>query len=205
MKQLIGFAAMVLFPLAMVGQFFKFTQDGAFANVSGSSGPNSSFTLQVASGASSSAGSSSSLQYFAFTETPTTISFDNVFGPIPSGAFSGQNVQDLVLSVDISTLDPTLFFAESCSLDLTTFSFSCGAFAPGSTVIQLEFKANGAQRTRVLALEQEMVNGPVTTRSHQRSDNSTANAQGSLFGMQLNNASATVGVNHMSTIEITHQ
>jgi hypothetical protein len=81
---------------------------------------------------------------------------------------------------------------------LFNFTLTCGAISPGT--IQLDFTENGAQRTRVLALGEEITTGAFTTRIHQRSDNSTANVTGTVFGVTAAGA-ATVGVNHSSTLE----
>jgi hypothetical protein len=81
---------------------------------------------------------------------------------------------------------------------LFNFTLTCGAISPGT--IQLDFTENGAQRIRILALGEEITTGAFTTRIHQRSDNSTANVTGSVFGVTAAGA-ATVGVNHSSTLE----
>ncbi|HKR97733.1 MAG TPA: hypothetical protein VJW55_20310, partial [Candidatus Angelobacter sp.] len=65
----------------------------------------------------------------------------------------------------------------------------------------LNFQANGAQRTRVLALGEEITIGNFTTRIHQRSDNSTANVSGTLFGTTVSSSNAIVGINHNSSLE----
>ena len=52
----------------------------------------------------------------------------------------------------------------------------------------------------VLALGEEITIGAFTTRIHQRSDNSSANVTGTVFGVTASGA-ATVGVNHSSSLE----
>jgi hypothetical protein len=81
---------------------------------------------------------------------------------------------------------------------LFSFNLTCGPISPGT--IQLNFTENGAQRTRILALGQETTIGAFTTRIHQRSDNSSANVTGTVFGVTASGA-ATVGINHSSSLE----
>jgi hypothetical protein len=69
--------------------------------------------------------------------------------------------------------------------------------------MQLTFSQNGATRTRVLALGEEITVGPFTTRIHQRSDNSSANYSGTIFGISVSGSNATVGINHNSSLEFT--
>lgn len=185
---------------------FRFVQDAEFASLSQSTGT-SSFNLQVSRGLTTSAGATASLQYSAFsiafdpvTGFPTSITFANEFGPIPPSTFTGQNVQNLALNIDTSTLDPTLFFNQSTTIDLTTGAVTTGTGPTG--VINLQFTENDGQSTVIHALQQEVTNGPVTTRTHQRSDNSTANFQGSIFGSAFSGSNATVGVNHLSSVEM---
>jgi hypothetical protein len=185
---------------------FRFVQDGEFASLSGSSVAIGIFTFQVSRGFSTTAGSSASLQYSAFFEAPdfSSITITNVFGPIPSGAFTGTTTAHLTLDIDTSTLDSTKFASETCTLDLITFTQTCSPGPAG--LIHLEFEENGAQRT-IVDLHQTTFSGPVTTRLHQKSDNSTANVQGSLFGVPVSGlsvTSASVGVNHQTTLEIIH-
>jgi hypothetical protein len=104
----------------------------------------------------------------------------------------------LALSFDVSQLDPTTSFSQTCTVDLFSFTLTCGAIPPGT--IQLNFTENGAQRTRILALGQETTVGNFTTRLHQRSDNSSANVTGTVFGVTAAGA-ATVGINHSSSLE----
>jgi hypothetical protein len=211
MKRLFALAALWSFPLLMMAQdrdhqdkdHFRFTQSGEFANFSQFTPPFTVVNLQVSRGSNSTSGNSASLQYTVISEPAdfSSITVTNVFGPIPSGAFTGVTTHDLVLNIDTSTLDPTTFASETCTTDFTTFTQTC---VPGPVgLIQLEFQENGAQRT-IVDLKQTTFSGPVTTHLRQKSDNSTANVQGSVFGVQVTGAPANVGVNHQSTLEITH-
>lgn len=215
MKQM--FAATVVVCLViclastMMGQTtqFRFVQDAEFASVSQSTGPNSNFSLQVSRGFVTGSGATASLQYSAFSlaTDPTTgnfisVTFTNEFGQIPTTAFTGQNTQNLALNIDTSTLDPSVFLTSTCTLDLTTFIETCG---PGPTgVINLQFRENDFQSTVLHALQEEVTNGPITTRTHQKADTSTANVQGTIYGTAISSPTAQVGVNHMSSIEVVH-
>jgi len=205
MKKLFASIALLSFPMLMLAQTqdFRFTQNGEFATFSQFSAPFTVTSLQVSRGSSTTGGSSATLQYSAISEPAdfSSITITNIFGPIPSGAFTGTSTHDLILNIDTSTLDPSTFSSETCTTDFTTFITTCGPGPAG--LIQLEFQENGAQRT-IVDLKQTTYSGPVTTHSHQKSDNSTANVQGSVFGMQLSGAPANVGVNHQSTLEIVH-
>ncbi len=207
MKHILALAVMACFSVGMMAQgnnHLRFVQNGEFGNVSQSTSL-SGFSVQVSRGFSTTNGATASLQYSSFSIAPdfSSITFANAFGPIPPSAFTGQNTQNLSLNIDTSTL-PATFFSESCTLLLVSpFTFTCGAGPAG--VISLQFRENDAQSTVIHALQQEVRNGPVTTLTHQRSDNSTANVQGSVFGTALvPSALATVGVNHQSSLEITH-
>ena len=216
MKQLFAFAALLLFPALMMGQVIpnagsaaapasptskmKFTQDGSFASLTLSS-TTSGFTtinLQVASGT----GTSDSLQYSLVGESAdfNTLTITNIFGAIPASAFTGQNTQNLALSIDTSTLPAGALTSESCTIVFNPFSINCGAGPAGP--ISLSWRENDAVSTTVNSHTTTQV-GPVTTKINQHSDNSTANVTGTIFGTDVSAASAQVGVNHMSTIEIT--
>lgn len=206
MKRLFALAALLSFPVLMMAQdkdHFRFTQSGEFASISQFTPPFTFINLQVSRGSSTTSGTSASLQYSAISAPAdfSSITITNVFGPIPSGAFTGATTHDLVLNIDTSTLDPATFSSETCTTDFTTSIQTCGPGPAG--VIQLEFQENGAQRS-IVDLKQTTFSGPVTTHLHQKSDNSTANVQGSVFGSQLSGAPANVGVNHQSTLEIIH-
>jgi len=204
MKRLSVFAMMALFPVLAIAQIdFRFTQSGEFASLSQSTSQFSGVNLSVSRGSSTTSGASASLQYSATSVSPdfTSITITNVFGPIPSDAFTGVTTHNLSLNIDTSTLDPTTFFSETCVLDLTTFIETCGAGPAGP--IQLQWQENDAQRS-IVDLKQTTYSGPTTTIQRQKSDNSTANVQGSIFGTDVTGAPANVGVNHQSSLEITH-
>jgi hypothetical protein len=179
---------------------FKFNQDGEFASLSQSTDVNNSFTLTVSRNFTTTAGSSASLSYTAFSFSPdfTSLTITQIVGAIPSSDFTGQNTQNLALSFNTSDLDPSTSFSQTCTVDLFSFTLTCGAISPGT--IQLSFTENGAQRIRILALGQETTTGNFTTRVHQRSDNSSASVTGTVFGVTAAGA-ATVGINHSSSLE----
>jgi hypothetical protein len=199
-----------LVPLTGMGQTtrFKTVQDGEFANLTQTIGPLSNFSLNVSRGLTTSSGANASLQYSAFTITTdangnvTSIIFTNAFGPIPPSTFTGQNTQNLALSIDTSALDPTVFTSETCTLSFATFIETCGAGPAG--VINLQFTENDAQSTTIHSLT-EVTNGPVTTRTKQKSDTSTANVSGTVFGAAISGAAANVGVNDMTSVEVIHK
>lgn len=193
---------MLLAPLALTAQttMFKFNQDGEFASLNQQTDPNNSFTLSVSRNFTTTAGTSASLNFnaFSFSADFTSLTITQIVGAIPASDFTGQNTQSLTLSFNTADLDPTTSFSQTCVLDLATFTLNCGAITPGT--IQLAFAQNGAQRTRILALGEEITTGNFTTRIHQRSDNSSANVTGTVFGVTAAGA-ATVGVNHSSSLE----
>lgn len=203
MKRLLVLAAVLSFPLLLTAQQdVRFTQSGEFASLTQFTPPFTSVNLQVSRGSGTS-GSSAFLQYSSVSAPAdfSSLTVTNVFGPIPDSTFSGATTHDLVLSIDTTTLDPTVFSSETCTTDFTTFITTCGPGPAG--VIQLEFQENGAQRS-IVDLKQTTYSGPVTTHVHQKSDNSTANVAGTLFGTDVTGVPANVGVNHQSTLEITH-
>jgi hypothetical protein len=193
----------MLAPLGLVAQttVFKLNQDGEFASLSQSTDPNSSFTLNVSRNMSNGGAATASISFVSFTLAAdfSSETFTQIIGNIPASDFTGQNVQNLSLNFNTSDLDPTTSFIQTCTVDLNTLIITCGTPASGS--IQLNFTQNGIQRTRVLALGEEITIGNFTTRIHQRSDNSTANASGTVFGTTVSSSQATVGVNHNSSTE----
>ncbi len=194
----------VMAPVALSAQttMFKFNQDGEFASVSQSPDQNSSFTLSVSRNFSTGVPTTASISYVAFSfDTVNNIfTVTQIVGAIPASDFSGQNVQALTLNFSTSDLDPTTSFSQTCTVDLTnTANTICGAGPTGT--ISLSFTQNGISRTRVLALGEEVTVGNFTTRIHQRSDNSTANVSGSIFGLSVSGGGATVGINHNSSLE----
>lgn len=205
MKQLLAVLGIVLLPLALSAQtqHLKFTNDGAFASVSTDSDPLSSLRLDVSRGSTKS-GSSTNLTFNSITFAPdfSSVSFIVIVGAIPDGSFTGDNTNSLTLDLDVSTLDPTTSFSENCTADLTSGDpiVTC---TPLTGSIHLSFSENGFQRNRVLAFEGFSTFGPITMHTHQRSDTGSANVQGSILGTSISSSSATVGTNHMSTLEFT--
>jgi len=205
----IGLYILFLLPTALMAQTtqFRFVQDGEFASFSQNNGSLSGVSFSVSRGITKGSPASASLSYSTFSITvdpttgiPTSVSFSNQFGQIPPSAFTGQNTQNLALNIDTSTLDPTQFFNQSCTVDVFTGVETC---APGPLgVINLQFTENDFQRTTIHALQEDTTNGPITTRIHQRSDNSTANFQGTIYGAPYSGANGQVGVNHLSSIEM---
>ncbi|HKD82762.1 MAG TPA: hypothetical protein VKH81_23930 [Candidatus Angelobacter sp.] len=196
---------MMLASLALTAQttVFKFNQDGEFASIDQSSDPSSSFSLSVSrnssNGPNTAATASISFTASSLSADFSTFTFTQIVGTIPAAAFTGVNTQNLTLSLDVSQLDPTTSLSQTCTVDLNLLTVTCGAGPTGT--IQLNFQENGAQRTRVLALGEEITVGNFTTRIHQRSDNSTANVSGTIFGTAVSASNATVGVNHNSSLE----
>ena len=215
MKRLVVFAALLFFPALMMGQVIpnasagavpanqtsrmKFTQDGAFANLSLFSSVNgfSATSLTVATGT----GGTDSLQYSAVSEPAdfSSLTVTNIFGTIPGSAFTGQNTNTLALSIDTSTLPAGSLTSETCTIVFSPFSETCGAGPAG--LISLSWRENDAMSTTVNCHTTTTV-GPVTTRTNQHSDNSTANVTGTIFGTSVAGATAEVGVSHMGTIEV---
>jgi hypothetical protein len=197
------FVLTTLAPLGLAAQttVFKFNQDGEFASLSQSTDPNSNFTLNVSRNMSNGGAATASISFVSFTLAAdfSSETFTQIIGNIPASDFTGQNVQNLSLNFNTSDLDPTTSFIQTCTVDLNTLIITCGTPASGS--IQLNFTQNGIQRTRVLALGEEITIGNFTTRVHQRSDNSTANASGTVFGTTISSGNATVGVNHNASTE----
>jgi hypothetical protein len=194
----------VIAPVALSAQttMFKFNQDGEFASVSQSTDPGSSFSLSVSRNFSTGVATTASISYvsFSFDSTNNVFTVVQIVGQIPASDFSGQNVQALTLNFSTADLDPTTSFSQTCTIDLTnTANSSCGAGPTGT--ISLSFTQNGITRTRVLALGEEVTVGNFTTRVHQRSDNSSANVSGTIFGTSVSGGGATVGINHNTSLE----
>lgn len=192
---------MLIVPMALTAQVTvqKFNHSGEFASFSHSD-PSSTLQLTVSRQFDTGTGVNASINYFAssFSADFTSFTFTQIVGTIPGSTFVGQSTQSLVLTLDTSQLDPSAF-NQTCTVDLNTFIETCGPGASGS--ISLSFQENGAQRTRVLALAEEITVGNMTTRIHQRSDNSTANFSGTIFGTSVSGTDGTVGVNHNSSLE----
>lgn len=207
MKKLLVIATVVLLPLALVAQtkHVKLTNDGAFASVQ-TSNPTSNFQLQVSRAFTGGSNTSTNLFFISssFNADLTVLTIIEIVGPIPNGAFTGDNTKNLALSLDPSTLDPTVTTVESCTLDFTQPepSFVCGALPAGT--IQLNFQENDFQLNHLVQTQTSTV-GPVTVTSHQRSDSGSANVTGTIFGTSVSSPGGNVGVNHLSSIEFTRQ
>lgn len=205
MKRIFALAVLFL-PVMMAAQdnmHQRFVQEGEFATFSQFTAPFTSISLKVSRTRSTGTPASASLQYSVVSEPAdlSSLTITNVFGPIPATAFTGQNTQNLSLNIDTTTLDPTVFFSETCVIVFATGIETCGAGPAG--LIQLNFQENDFQSSQV-NLHEVDTNGPVTTRIFQRSDNSTANLQGTVFGTDVSGSTSSVGVNHDSTLEIIH-
>lgn len=196
MRQLIVVTLLVFLPLAMVAenQHIKFKQDGEFASLSLAPDPFSNVNFSVSRNFSTTSGTTASLNYTAAIVAPdfSSATFVQVTGEIPASAFTGQDTRRLVLDFDTSQLDPATSVNQSCTIDLITFIETCGPGPLG--LIHLEFEENGLQRTQVLDFDEVITSGSTTTHIHQTSDNSTANVQGSIFGVPVSSMSATLSV-----------
>jgi hypothetical protein len=178
-------------------------QDGAFAQFNASTST-SSVSVGVSRGSTNDVPSTTfNYSDVAFAPDFSSLTIVNIFGSISNGAFVGDKTSSLVLNLDTSQLDPAVTSSQSCTIDFTTFNTTCGPGPLG--LIHLEFHENGITRTRILELDEEQVAGLVTTRTHQRSDTGSADMQGTVFGTPVSSSqgTATVGVNHTSTLVIT--
>lgn len=208
MKRLLVVTILLSTALTAQVTHVKFIQDGAFASISEPTGPDSAFSLNVSLNDTNSVTTANiSFTSSSISTDPVTgdtiVAFTNVIGAIPAADFSAQNTQNMTLNFSTADLDPNNSISQSCTLDLSTFNFTCGP-APAGT-INLSFSEDGGTRTQVLALEQVVTLGNVTTRTHQKSDNGSATAQGNVFGTAVVGGSATVGINRSSSIEATVQ
>ncbi|MBZ5505633.1 MAG: hypothetical protein LAO78_09105 [Acidobacteriia bacterium] len=181
----------------------KFTQEGEFASVSTALGFDASINLNVSRGSSSTSPTATFINFifFQFSSDHSVETITQIFGEIPNSAFTGTNTKSLVLDLDTSTLDPATSSSTTCTLDVITFTITCGPGTLGT--IHLAFSENGIQATRILNLVEEDIAGPVTTLIHRKSDNGTADVQGFVFGMPVSSSAASVGVNFSSSVEIT--
>jgi len=191
-------------PLVVSAQttMFKFNQDGEFASLNQSSGFGSSISLSVSRNFSTGTATTASLSYvsFSLSADTNTLTVVQVVGAIPAADFTGQNTQNMALNFSTSDLDPATSFSQTCTIDLTNLGNSTCDAGPTGT-ISLSFAQNGISRTRVLALGEEVTVGNFTTRIHQRSDNSSANVSGTIFGTSVSGGGATVGINHNTSLE----
>jgi len=181
----------------------KFTQEGEFASISTSLDPDTSINLNVSRGASSTSPTATFINFifFQFSSDHSVETVTQIFGEIPNSAFTGTNTKSLVLNLDTSTLDPATSSSTTCTIDVITFIITCGPGTLGT--VHLAFHENGIAATRILNLVEEDIAGPVTTLIHSKSDNGTADVQGSVFGVPVSSSAASVGVNFSSSVEIT--
>jgi hypothetical protein len=181
----------------------KFTQEGEFASIFTTLGPDASINLNVSRGSSSTTPTATFINFifFQFSSDHSVETVTQIFGEIPNSAFTGTNTKGLVLDLDTSTLDPATSSSTTCTIDVITFNITCGPGTLGT--IHLAFHENGTQATRILNQVEEDVAGPVTTLIHRKSDNGTADVQGSVFGLPVSSSAASVGVNFSSSVEIT--
>jgi len=202
MKSLLVTLVLIL-PIATQAQttHLKFTQDAEFASLSQNTGPNSSFTLSASRNAATGTTTSASMNYleFDFAADFSSFTFVQIVGAIPSTAFTGQTTADLVLNFNTSQLDPTTSISQSCTFTFATGIETCGPAPTG--LLSVEWKGNNVVSSEVAVIREDTMGG-FTTKLHQHSDNSTANATGSVFGVTVNASGATVGVNHSSTLEL---
>jgi hypothetical protein len=207
MKKLLVIATVVLLPLALAAQtkHVKLTNDGTFASVQ-TSNPTANFQLQVSRAFSTGNTTSTNLFFISssFNADLTVFTLIEIVGPIPNGAFTGDNTKNLALNLDPSMLDPNVTTIESCTLDFSqpVPSFVCGPLPAGT--IQLNFQENDIQLDHLVRTETSTV-GPVSVTSHQRSDSGSANVTGTIFGASVSSPGGNVGVNHLSSIEFTRQ
>jgi len=201
MKRLFLCLLVVLLPAALVAQVthVNLSQNAEFASISETTSSLSSFSLSVGRNVTKTSSSANiNFSSFTFASDFSSLTFVNIIGAIPPADFTGQTTSNLALNFSTADLDPTSSISQTCVLDLITFTFTCGAGPTGT--ISLTFAANNAQRTQVLALEEVVTVGNLTTRTHSRSDNGTATAQGTVFGTTVMGGSALVGVSRNRSI-----
>ena len=200
MTRLIVISMMVILPVALVAQVahLKFTNDGSTASISEPTGPLSNFNLQVARSTVNGT-TTANINYTSFSidSTFTNITFVEIIGAFNAADFTGVNTNNLALNFSTADLDPSAINL-MCTINLGTFTETCGA-APAGT-ISVSWRQNGAVST-FLVLGQEQTVGNLTIRTHQRSDTSSATATGTVFGVSTVGGSASVGINHSSTLE----
>ena len=175
------------------------SQNDASASVSESTGSTSSFSLQVGRNVTKTSSTASiNFSRFSFAADFSSLTIDQIIGAMPASDFTGTTASNLTLNFNTADLDPTNSINQTCTLDLVTFNFTCGTGPTGT--INITFTANNAQRTQVLAQEQVVTVGNLTTRQHLRSDNGTANAVGTVFGTSISSTNSLVGTDRTRTI-----
>lgn len=201
MKSLLVVTLSLFLSVAMAAQttHLKFTQSGEFASISEPTGPGSGFSLSVARNTVNGVTTANiNYQSSSVSADFSTITFVLIVGAIPAADFTGASVQNLALNFNTADLDPTNSLSQTCTLTLNPFSFSCVAGPTGT--ISLQFRQTNTQSVETMFTQEQTV-GPVTTRVRQKSDSSTATATGTQFGTAVVGGSATVGINHSSTLE----
>src|SRR5262249_44782364 len=151
MKRLLA-VVMVLCSVSLMAQtsHFKSKQDGAAASLAVGPDAFTQIDVQVSRGSINGVSNTNLLFIYGVTSQDfQTLTFTQIFGVIPDGSFTGDNVHSLHLNLDTSTLDPSVSFSETCTLDLNTFILTC---APNVTtgLIQIDFTGNGFQVTQVI-------------------------------------------------------
>ena len=204
MKRLLD-VVMVLCSVSLMAQtsHFKSKQHGASASLAVGPDAFSQIDVQVARGSINGVSNTNLLFIYGVTSQDfQTLTFTQIFGVIPDGSFTGDNVNGLHLNLDTSTLDPSVSFSETCTLDLNTFILTC---APNVTtgLIQIDFTGNGFQVTQLITSESVQTFGPDTIRTHRSSTDASANASGSIFGTPFSTSGGTISLNKNSTIEVT--
>ena len=178
MKPLLVVVLMMFSSSALMAQttHLKFTQDNEFASISESTSPSSGFSLNVARGTVNGV-TAATINYESTSVAAdfSSITFVVIVGAIPAADFTGTGTQNLAFNFNTADLDPTNSLSETCTLTLNPFSFNCVAGPTGT--ISLTFRQTSVQSTEILLSEKQTI-GDVTTRLHQRSDNSTATATG---------------------------
>ena len=199
MKRVLVLIGLVFLPAAMVAQVthVNLSENDAFASLSEATSSLSSFSLQVGRNVTkTSSNATINFSSFTFASDFSSLTLVTIIGTIPAADFTGNG--NLTVNFSTDDLDPSNSINQTCTLDLVTFDFSCGAGGTGT--ISLTFTANNASRLQVLALEEVQTLGNLTTRTHQRSDNGTATAQGTVFGTTVLGASAQTGVSRTRTL-----
>jgi len=201
MKRLLVITVMVFLPAAMMAQVahLKFSQNGQFVSLSEPTGPSSNFTLNASRNTTNS-GTTATISYEALSVASdfSSLTFVQIIGSIPAADITGTSIQNLALSFSTADLAAGSINL-SCTISLVTFIETCGPASAGT--ISLTFKETDTNSTRVLVLGEEDTIGNLTIRTHQRSDNSSAEAKGTVFGTTVVGGGAMVGINHSSTLE----
>lgn len=206
MNRLFVIALLGILPWPAMAQpsHFKTTLNGASASFSMSPDAFTQVSLSVSRG-SMNGGTTTSLLFAdaVFASDFLSLTFTQIFGPIPESAFTGDHAQDC-----ISTSTPALLIPQSRSVKPARWTQSLSlAAAPAATprLIHIDFAGNGFQSTQVIVAERVVTFGPMTVRTHEKSTTTSANASGSALGISVATSAATISVNHSSSLEVTKQ